>query len=228
MRFWKLSGAGNDFVLIEGAGSAALARRLCDRKAGVGADGLLAVRGRRVVNYNPDGSRAFCGNGSRCAALFLSRRLGKSFTFTSNGRELAARIVGGGRVAVRMPAPGPVTRRGHVRLVHTGVPHAVVPVRGLDRYPVVEKGRPLRWKLGANVNFVERSGRALRVRTYERGVEDETLACGTGVVAAAAAFGVSKVIVRSGETLTVSFGPETWLEGPARLVFEGTFRSRAA
>lgn len=217
-----MSGAGNDFVLVEGEGSAALARRLCDRKNGVGADGLLAVRGRRVVNFNPDGSRAFCGNGSRCAALHLSRKLGRSFTFVSNGRTLAARIVGGGRVAVRMPDPGPVTRRGAVRLVHTGVPHAVVAVRGLDRYPVVEKGRPLRRRLGANVSFVERRGRALRIRTYERGVEDETLACGTGVVAAAAAFGVSKLIVRSGETLTVTLGDETWLEGPARVVFEGT------
>lgn len=219
-----MSGAGNDFVLIKGAGSAALARRLCDRKAGVGADGLLTLSGRKVVNFNPDGSKAFCGNGSRCAAVFLSKKFGKRFAFVSNGESLEAEITGKDRARIRMPNPGPVTKKGSVYLVNTGVPHAVIPVKGLAKFPVALKGRPLRWKHGANVNFVERKGGKLHVRTYERGVEGETLACGTGVVAAAVALGVGKVVVRSGETLTVTAGAETWLEGPARLVFQGDIR----
>lgn len=224
MKFWKMSGAGNDFVLVTGRGTPALARRLCDRKSGVGADGLLSVRGRAVVNFNPDGSKAFCGNGSRCAALYLSRRLGKRFSFVANERALKAVITGKERARVLMPAPGPVIRKGPVYLVNTGVPHAVVVVKGLAEYPVARKGRLLRWKHGANVNFVERRGGKLHVRTFERGVEGETLACGTGVVASALALGVRKVVVRSGETLTVTPGEETWLEGPARFVFQGEIR----
>jgi diaminopimelate epimerase len=224
MKFWKMSGAGNDFVLIQGTGTPALARRLCDRKGGVGADGLLALRGKAVVNFNPDGSKAFCGNGSRCVAVFLSAKLGRRFSFIANGKKLKAVITGKNRARILMPRPGPISKKGPVYLVNTGVPHAVVVVKGLDRFPVVAKGRALRRKLGANVNFVERKGTRLYVRTYERGVEDETLACGTGVVASALALGVKKIVVRSGETLTVTPGAETWLEGPARLVFQGEIK----
>lgn len=252
MRFWKLSGAGNDFVLVTGKGSPALARELCDRREGVGADGLLAVekKGPTVTYYNADGSRAFCGNGSRCAAWWLSRQRwvkGREFSFLSNGERLQARLTGPASGAVRMPAPRVVKmalklsaagRSWRVHWLDTGVPHAVVEVRNADKAPVVEAGRALRFhrafgKPGANVDFVE-WGKPLKLRTYERGVEDETLACGTGVVAAAVAavlLGKSawpvKVRVKSGDTLTTSLSwpggaLEAWLEGPVRLAFEGS------
>jgi diaminopimelate epimerase len=252
--FWKLTGAGNDFVLLaglpRGRSAAALARRLCDRRFGVGADGLLIVtrRGRRVrLDYrNADGSSAFCGNGSRCAALWSAARgwsRGRSFTLESSRGPLEVRLTAPGRAAVAMPFPRDfrlglrLKAAGRTWTVHhanTGVPHAVVFVPDLERVPVKAAGRALRFhkafgKAGANADFVAVRGGALELRTYERGVEDETLACGTGVVAAAAVsllLGRTrervKVKVRGGETLGVSMlHGRTWLEGPGRIVFQG-------
>jgi diaminopimelate epimerase len=254
LRFWKMSGAGNDFVLLaglpRGASGAALARKLCDRRRGIGADGLLVVsrRGRRVrLDYwNADGSAAFCGNGSRCAALWAAGRgwaKGKAFTLDSARGPLDVRLTGPGRAQVGMPAPrsfhlGRVLkaagRSWTVHTVDTGVPHAVVFVPDLEKVPVAALGRELRFhkahgRAGANVDFVQVRGGVLRLRTYERGVEDETLACGTGVVAAAAvAFLLGKtretvkVRVRGGETLGVSLlHGRTWLEGPGQTTFTG-------
>lgn len=252
--FWKLTGAGNDFVLLDrlpkGRSGPALARKLCDRRFGVGADGLLLVtrRGRRVrLDYwNADGSSAFCGNGSRCAALWSAARgwsKGRAFTLDSSRGPLEVRLTAPGRAAVAMPAPRgfrlglrlkAAGRTWTVHAVDTGVPHAVVFVPDLERAPVKAAGRALRFhkafgKAGANADFVAVRGGALELRTYERGVEDETLACGTGVVAAAAASLLTgrtrervKVRVRGGETLSVSLlHGGTWLEGPGRIVFKG-------
>lgn len=249
MRFWKMSGAGNDFVLVEGPvrRAAALARRLCDRRRGVGADGLLIVeKGPRLRYLNSDGSEAFCGNGSRCAAVWAAERgwtTGREFSFLTSEGELRARLAGSGRGAVAMPPPrmlrepfsvSAAGRRWLVSHWDTGVPHAVARVPRVDAVDVAAAGRALRshrafGKAGANVDFVEVSGRGLRLRTYERGVEDETLACGTGVVAAAAAaqaFGWARlpvaVVARGGDTLRVfRENSRTWLEGPAQIVFTG-------
>ncbi|MDE2293289.1 MAG: diaminopimelate epimerase, partial [Elusimicrobia bacterium] len=222
--------------------SPALARRLCDRRAGVGADGLLAVSGRRVVYLNADGSRAFCGNGARCAAWWLRSRGRGGTRFALSGVPVEA-VVGAASVRIRMPDVRPLRRlrvaaEGRdwdAAFLDTGVPHAVVRVGALDRFPVVRVGRALRrhrafGRAGANADFVSGSGRTLRLRTYERGVEDETLACGTGAVAAALAFGrASPVTVRArGGRLTVSFRAgkdggftDVWLEGPVRQTFTG-------
>jgi diaminopimelate epimerase len=268
LRFVKMSGAGNDFVLVEGpvgGSAAALARRLCDRRRGVGADGLLVLeRGRaagaphRVSYYNADGSAAFCGNGSRCAAWWMFENgwsAKKSFSFKTNVGTLEARITGPRRGAVRMPAPR-ILRRGLrvealgrsyvIDEIDSGVPHAVAWVGNLDQFPVVEVGRALRFHKafsprGANVDFVEKKKGRLNLRTYERGVEDETLACGTGVVAAAvsayARGGGPQTInlaTRGGDRLKVSFKADAsatsfifkdaWLEGPVELVFKGELR----
>lgn len=254
--FWKLSGAGNDFVLLSPRprGSlTALARKLCDRRRGIGADGLLVVTPGRIprVDYlNADGSRAFCGNGTRCAAVWLSRRglAGKRFVLRTGQGPLAIRVLGPERAAVRMPRPRSVHLPRTVRAggrpfkvvaLDTGVPHAVVFVERLDSFPVVALGRALRrhpafGRAGANVDFVQIKGRNLRLRTYERGVEDETLACGTGVVAAALAAALLRgarspvrVATRGGDVLRVAFKrgaagfDEVWLEGPAVTVYEG-------
>ncbi len=255
MRFHKLSGAGNDFVLLARApraGLPSLARRLCDRRRGVGADGLLVVEKRPggpfLRYFNADGSAAFCGNGSRCAAWWLHRegwtKGRRVFELGTSSGVLAARVTGPAGAALRMPQPRAVRlglelraagRRWTVHSLDTGVPHAVVPVRGLAGFPVAEVGKALRrhktfGPAGANVDFIEYAGRGrLALRTFERGVEAETLACGTGAVAAAAALRLlgrrgSRVRLRTrgGAVLTVSFQDgEVWLEGPVRLVFSG-------
>jgi len=252
--FWKMSGAGNDFVLLSGQPlgrrGAALARSLCDRRHGIGADGLLSVsrRGQKVrLDYwNADGSAAFCGNGTRCAALWTSSKKwikGKRFVLDTNQGPLDVELTGKGRAQVGMPAPkdfrlGLRVKAGGrsltVHFVNTGVPHAVVFVPDIETIPVKTLGRELRFhkafgKAGANVDFVQVRKGALLLRTYERGVEDETLACGTGVVAAAAVSLLlgkthenTKVLVRGKETLSVSLlHGHTWLEGPGKIVFAG-------
>lgn len=261
MRFWKMSGAGNDFVLLTGgrlkaAALKGLAVRLCERKFGVGADGLLYVnragRGGVSVRYfNSDGSEAFCGNGSRCAAWWAwSSGLVKArrFVLSTAAGALAAEIAGPGSVRMRMPDVDDCRLRlpgrypAGIRTVHflnTGVPHAVVPVRGLDRLDVETLGRSLRHnpafgRAGANVDFTEVRGGRVHVRTYERGVEGETLACGTGLTAAAAALALAGAVrppvrlrARSGEDFEVrleasgSGASGIYIQGPARTVFTG-------
>jgi len=258
LRFWKLSGAGNDFVLLEARAASsvpALARRLCNRRRSIGADGLLVVRRNPLTAdyFNADGSRAFCANGTRCAAWWAHRRgwVGARLTLKTDGGTVPAEIVGAERVRIGMPLPSKprwnlklkaVGKTWVAHAVTVGVPHAVVEVRGLDRFPVFEIGRALRrhpafGEAGANVNFVEQAGSALRVRTYERGVEDETLACGTGAVAGAfwahTMRGVAspiRVRTRGGDLLMAGFQSNgdrlerVWLEGPARITFEGEVR----
>ncbi|MDQ7772361.1 MAG: diaminopimelate epimerase [Elusimicrobiales bacterium] len=263
MKFWKMSGAGNDFVLLKGPprGAAApgrLARRLCDRRLSIGADGLLLVRraGRGLVSvryFNSDGSEAFCGNGSRCAAMwaFMKGLSPRRFRLVTVRGELPAEITGKERVRMRMPDVKKVSLRfkgrwpAGVKEVHfldTGVPHAVVPVKNIDRLDVRVLGRSLRrhpafGRAGANVDFVEKKGGLVLVRTYERGVEDETLACGTGITAAAVALTLSgssappvRLRSRGGDDFTVRLTPSgrgaagVSVEGPARLVFAGEIK----
>lgn len=251
--FWKMSGAGNDFVLLEGLPKgrtgAALARKLCDRRFGVGADGLLILSRRgaaiRLDYWNADGSAAFCGNGSRCAAVWAAARgwaKGRAFELATNRGPLAARLTGKGRAEVSMPAPRNLRlgrnlavagRVVHAHSVDTGVPHAVIFVPDAAKVDVEATGRLIRrhkafGRAGANVNFVQMREQDLIVRTYERGVEAETLACGTGVVASAfvarvLGFGRApvKVVVRGGAQLCVSFDEGPRLEGPGEIVFTG-------
>ncbi|MGD9642319.1 MAG: diaminopimelate epimerase [Elusimicrobiales bacterium] len=260
IKFWKMSGAGNDFVLLTGDGRKtaalkSLARRFCAVKTGIGADGLLYVNkaGRGAVSvryFNSDGSEAFCGNGSRCAAWWAHRAglAGRRFLLRTAAGDLPAEVTS--REMVRMGMPDVVGAalnfRGRyprgiktVHFLNTGVPHAVVPVSGLDNLDAAGLGRALRHnpafgRAGANVNFVAvRNGR-VQVRTYERGVEGETLACGTGLTASAVALALAGAVrppvrlrSRSGEDFTVWLKPagegatEIHLQGPARMVFKG-------
>lgn len=265
-----MSGAGNDFVLLSARDVrtprsrwAALARQLCDRKGSVGADGLL-ILGRakaphasgkpafRLHYLNADGSRAFCGNGSRCAAWWAFRTglaRGSALTLLTDSGALLARRAGFERIVLEMPGVQKVRLGLRLRLngsartlhsLHTGVPHVVVPVQDLSRAPVEKWGRILRRHprfrpAGTNVNFVRflKSSR-LEIRTYERGVEAETLACGTGVTASAvAAYLLGRADppircrTRGGDWLTVDFREEEGrirkvrLEGPAKITFMG-------
>lgn len=260
-RFSKLSGAGNDFVLIEGParpGLKSLAKKLCDRRQGIGADGLLVVSRRprlKFSYYNADGSATFCGNGSRCAAWWMNRKgwtTGRrEFSFASSAGLLLARMAGPATVAIRMPVPeihksnlklNVLGRTFRAHWLDTGVPHAVIFVPRVDKIDVAALGRAVRHhkafgRAGANADFVASERKGLSVRTFERGVEDETLACGTGATAAAlAAYLLGRVRppvsvrVRSGQSLRVHFTPDgrgfkdVWLEGPVRLVYKGEIR----
>ncbi len=253
-RAWLYSGAGNSFVLVDArahglANPAAWARREC-RKFGV--DGLLVMGTSRQAAvrmriFNPDGSEAaMCGNGSRCAALWAHRDGGvrpSQFKLETKAGLLKARV-NGRRVAVRLTDPkkfrGPFdlqTSAAGPRLeaffVDTGVPHVVVERQDIERFPVNRIGRTVRHHAafkprGTNVSFYKRLGpSSIRVRTYERGVEEETQACGTGsaacAVVAARRYGFKspvKVRATSGERLNIHFKKkgagftDVYLEGP--------------
>ncbi len=267
-RFVKMSGAGNDFVMFlgappGGAGEAAALRRLCDRRTGIGADGVLFVRrdGAEVVAdyFNADGGEArFCANGTRCAARLAAGALGAVGTFTvrTGWGPVAARVLPDGSVRIGLPETVRPGRRLEVPVrdaglapeaveVTVGVPHLVLAVESEEALAALDLARlgpPLRrhpeMPDGANVNFVARTGPgAISLRTWERGVENETLACGSGTVAAAiVAAGVSgegspvRARTRSGETLVVEFVrsgdvfSEIFLTGDARVLYEGEIR----
>lgn len=263
VHFTKMNGAGNDFVVLDNRdGSLALTEpqiaRLCDRHRGVGADGLLLAEKSsggadfRMRYYNADGREAeMCGNGARCFARFVDTLAAKSsgtVSFETPAGVIAATLQGD-RVSLAMSQPGPFAddgeleaagRKTAVYSINTGVPHAVVLVDELDGLDVAKLGAALRHHphfqpRGTNVNFVRQLGpQDLAIRTYERGVEGETLACGTGVVASAltlvaltGADSPVRVLVKGGDTLTVDFlrsgdgFSHVVLTGPADFVFEG-------
>ncbi len=262
LHFTKMNGAGNDFVMLDNRDlshrldKAAIAR-LCDRHRGVGADGLLAVEPAqdgadfRMRYYNADGGEAdMCGNGARCFARFASRLGGKTgaITFETQAGVIGARLLGD-EVQLAMSAPHSLAPGAEltaadekltVHFLNTGVPHAVVFVADLQKTDIVRLGAALRYHAhfapkGTNANFAGKlADGAIEIRTYERGVEGETLACGTGVTAAALIFarltGATSPVavrVRGGDTLQVGFEAdgEGWknvtLTGPADFVFEG-------
>jgi diaminopimelate epimerase len=245
----KVEGAGNDFLLGGGAWANRLASdpelvtRLCHRRTGLGADGVLAVRltapdRARLIYRNADGSLArFCGNGTRCAARAAVERLGAEprLVVETDWAPIPA-AVSGSSVALELPPltekPKQLTLDGGGRSwratwLRIGVPHLVVRVADLASVDPTRDGPPLRHHPelapdGANINFVSATDTGLAVRTYERGVEDETLCCGSGVVAAAlvamAAGGEHqlRVLARSGDELIVETSGDP-LEDPVRL-----------
>jgi diaminopimelate epimerase len=263
LHFTKMNGAGNDFVLIDNrAGHLRLTLeqivRICDRHWGIGADGILLLEKSnnsadfRMRYFNRDGGEAeMCGNGARCFARFANRitGAGEKISFQTPAGVIGAKLHGE-LVTLNMSEPSdlrlnvPLAIDGEDTTVHyinTGVPHVVVSVARVDMVDVRTQGAAIRrHKMfapkGANVNFLEKRGRkTIAIRTYERGVEDETLACGTGVVASALIFAATEnvdgsigVLVRGGSELQVGFGKidnrfcDVTLTGPAEFVFEGT------
>ncbi|MEZ5018673.1 MAG: diaminopimelate epimerase [Bacteroidales bacterium] len=251
--FNKYEGAGNDFILVKNNpevishSDTLLIRKLCDRHFGIGADGLILVEecdgyDFRMLYFNSDGSRgAMCGNGARCASHFAMRHMTgfRSLTFLADDGPHTARPAGEGKTEVSIIDVNNISRSPDGILVNTGVPHLVVFTDDNSNTDMVAFGRALRWSPayapdGVNVNLVSVSDGKLNVRTYERGVEDETLACGTGITASAIAAAFTGKIVTPtteisapGGTLSVSFSltgmgaSEILLSGPATFVFEG-------
>ena len=250
LSFYKYQGTGNDFVMVDNRSedlkvSKALVRQLCDRRFGIGADGLILIENKEgcdfeMVYYNSDGSQSLCGNGSRCAvrfAEFLGIVSGSTRFMTIDG-VLTAEI-NPESIRLKMPDVNKVETAGKDYFIHTGSPHYIQFVDKVKDFDVFENGKSLRdfKKDGTNVNFVEKTGEnSIFVRTFERGVEDETLSCGTGVTACALACGYlgfkGPVAVQTlGGQLSVNFEKSNdsqfqniYLEGPAEFVFEGIFR----
>lgn len=252
IKFYKYQGAGNDFIMIDnrersfGGDKVRFAQKWCDRKFGIGSDGVIFVEkdDRLDFNmdfYNPDGSQSFCGNGSRCAIAF-SKKLGiisKEASFKAvDGNHLAK--IEGDLVHILMNDVLEISEVKEDHILNTGSPHYIKYCDSIENLDIVAIGRSIRYspqyeKNGINVNFLEElEEMKIRLRTYERGVENETLACGTGATAAAISFakknqidtGVVKVIVQGGE-LEVSFEKTNsvysniWLIGPVAEVFKG-------
>jgi diaminopimelate epimerase len=265
LAFTKMAGAGNDFVVIDNrAGRVSdpveLARRVCTPHLSVGADGLILIESSaratfRMRYWNADGSVGdFCGNGTRCAARFAFTNViaPRRMTIETGSGIIAAEVSDGGQVALALPPPhgfqaekplpvGDCEIRG--AFITVGVPHYVVFLRdGLAAQDIVPLGRAIRTHAalqpdGANVDFVVvRGEHEIEVRTYERGVEAETLSCGSGVVASssvAALFGrvtpPVSVLTRSGITLEVGLTVDgndvrdVTLRGDARLIYRAAF-----
>lgn len=251
---WLTEGAGNDFLVGVGSWSARLASdpnlvvRLCRRHRGIGADGVLALEvereGRvRLIYRNADGSRArFCANGTRCAAMAAVHVLDVSeeMVILTDWAEIPARVVGD-QVSLHVPTPGPAEektfevfgREWTGILLKVGVPHLVISVDAEANGRFAEAASALRWHPalgpdGANVSFIIRhADGSIGIRTYERGVEGETLCCGSAVIAAGviemAARDRDRVTIRSksGDVLCVEErDPGFVLTGPARLIAE--------
>ncbi|HOZ60530.1 MAG TPA: diaminopimelate epimerase [Smithellaceae bacterium] len=263
IEFYKMSGSGNDFIIIDNRDLSlddgdlpAFTRRLCARKVSVGADGLLLIEPSSRADFkwrffNSDGSVAeMCGNAARCVARLahLKGIAGRKLSFETPAGIIKAEIKND-VPKVKLTDPSAMTlgekiitdgREFVVDILNTGVPHAVTFVDDLASFEVVHWGRKIRFHekfqpKGSNVNFSLVLGRhKLKVRTYERGVENETLACGTGDVAAVLAAAQRNlvdspidVVVQSGETLRVYFRrednrfAEIYLEGRVKIVYQG-------
>jgi len=263
INFVKMVASGNDFVVIDNrkkniAGLSAAAKKICDRNFGVGGDGLLVIEPSKRADFrmriiNSDGSEAeMCGNGARCVALYARQNglAGGKMMFETLAGIIGAEV-SGDKIRLEMSEPKDLKqgicltaggRKYSVNFVNTGVPHAVIFTGKTGGFDVKNLGRQIRYHnvfapKGTNVNFVEpKKGNLLKVRTYERGVEDETLACGTGVTASAIIAAAVKnfkspirCLTESGEVLKVYFKKsgdsfkDVYLEGGAKTVFCGRY-----
>ena len=254
MNFYKYQGTGNDFILIDDRSSSFKSRqseieRFCDRRFGIGADGLILLQNHdkfdfRMVYYNSDGHEgSMCGNGGRCIVRF-AHDLG---VFKTDTRFMAVdglheASVEGLDISLKMSETKDVIIKDGLHFYNTGSPHVVIYIDNLDDFDVFQEGKSIRYNEywanngGTNVNFLQvLDENSIKVRTYERGVEDETYSCGTGVTACALDMNVTRgssspinILTKGGE-LNVSFERKLdgsfeniYLKGPAKRVFEGS------
>nr|WP_288835873.1 diaminopimelate epimerase [uncultured Flavobacterium sp.] len=254
IQFYKYQGTGNDFVIIDNRTSffpkedTKLIEHLCDRRFGIGADGLMLLENDpetdfKMVYYNSDGNQStMCGNGGRCLVAFAKQLnvIGDSTSFNAVDGLHHASVDKDGIVSLQMIDVDSIKINPDYSFLNTGSPHHVQLVDDLEHYNVKENGAAIRYgelygQAGSNINFVKKIDEStFALRTYERGVEDETLACGTGATAAAIAMNAIgetdltaiNMNVEGGK-LSVSFEKEgnkyvnVFLNGPAKFVFEG-------
>lgn len=275
--FYKLTGAGNDFIFFDRKKIPSLVvssmaiRKLCDRKFGIGADGIIIIQDKdnydfEMQYFNADGSTgSLCANGARCAIWFAektNRLTNKKAKFISNGNEYSGEVISDELIKFNLNPPTKSKFNFRIKaaeqlikadFIDTGSPHVVINIKDIlqdsknpfsnfskiSDFPVHQLGREIRYHKdfapsGTNVNFYTVDKDKIYIRTYERGVEDETLACGTGSVATAISAFLNKkislpisLITWGGETLIVNFDVENQkvskvtLTGPAKIVFEG-------
>lgn len=270
IHFYKYQGTGNDFILIDDRDEtfpthdSSLVAKLCDRRFGIGADGLILLQKNNssaffMRYYNSDGNQSsMCGNGGRCIAAFAHRlKIAETETlFTAvdglheaiisgEGNELFVKLKMQDVKDIKRPSDDLKSSDGYTFVLNTGSPHYVkFLASSIDSMDLVEEAKKIRYNTefkdeGINVNFINLEGlKKITMRTYERGVEDETLSCGTGVTAAALSTailndlpnGIHTIQVKTkGGELSVKFDfdkhqntfSDVWLQGPAILVFEG-------
>jgi diaminopimelate epimerase len=251
IQFYKYQGTGNDFIIIndlDGHLSTEDIINLCDRKYGIGADGIIFMSKTKDVDFkmmyfNADGSESFCGNGSRCAvkhAQYLGWISGQCI-FTSNDGDHAAEI-DEETVKLKMHDVDFIVVEDMGYILNTGSPHYIAYTEGINELDLIKAAHEIRYSerfkdVGINVNYLEPKNGILHIRTYERGVENETLSCGTGVTAAAIAHyleqdstqkNYKQKLQTKGGSLHVSFEKKKdrfqniVLSGPANLVFHGS------
>jgi diaminopimelate epimerase len=252
LSFYKYHGTGNDFIIIDNRDgnlelTTAQVKRLCDRRFGIGADGLMMLQQLpgydfEMVYFNADGREAsMCGNGGRCLTKFAyDMGIHKDrFRFLAVDGDHEAIITQNGWINLKMKDVDGIEEHHGDAVLDTGSPHYVKAVENVMDLDVYREGKEIRYsreyeKNGINVNFVENEDRRIIVRTYERGVEDETYSCGTGVTAAALVFahndnGFNRIEVQTkGGHLAVEFDKvmehrfeNIWLCGPATFVYKG-------
>jgi diaminopimelate epimerase len=252
--FYKYHGAGNDFILIDNRDGSFRAdtstiSSMCQRRFGVGADGLMLLEASGDYDfsmryYNSDGKEStMCGNGGRCMVAFAHALglINSSAVFLASDGPHQAKILTNGLISLNMRDVTGVRQHQGNDLIDTGSPHYVIHVEDTENIDVIREGKAIRYdknisEQGVNVNFIRRSAdQHISIRTYERGVEDETLACGTGSVAAAISAHLrhpadkpSYILHAPGGDLQVHFDSQDnhtftniWLTGPAEFVFEG-------
>ncbi len=257
IKFTKLSGSGNDFIFIDNRDGAyskyindEFIKQVCARGLSVGADGIMFIENSENANFkwhffNSDASRAeMCGNGARCATRFayLKGIAPENMTFETDAGIIEGAIMEKGEVKVQLTKPHSMIlddtinvdgKEYGIHTINTGVPHAIIYVDNLDEIDVQSFGSSVRYHekfapAGTNVNFVQVRGDELAIRTYERGVEGETLACGTGSVAAAIiscekgyTSAPVKVLTASGKYLKIYIEEKgVYLQGEARLIYD--------
>lgn len=275
--FYKLTGAGNDFIFFDKKEFPSLSvtplaiKKLCNRRFGIGADGIIIIQDKEEYDFemqyfNADGSAgSLCANGARCAIWFAektNRLKNRKAKFISNGNEYSGEVISDEQIKFNLNLPAKSKYNFRIKaagqlikadFIDTGSPHIVIDIKdvlrdpqnpfsnfsSISEFPVYQIGREIRYHkdfspAGTNVNFYTIQDDKIFIRTYERGVEDETLACGTGSVATALSAFVNKkifvpitLITWGGETLIVNFDVENQkvsnvtLTGPAKIVFEG-------
>jgi diaminopimelate epimerase len=256
LQFYKYQGTGNDFVIIDNrletfSKNTQLIKKLCDRRFGVGGDGLILLENDsdtdfKMVYYNSDGNESsMCGNGGRCLVAFAKKLqiFDTNVTFIAVDGVHHATINSDETVSLQMKNVDEIAVSDNYTFMNTGSPHHIEMVHDVKNFNVKEAGSEIRYSdlygnLGSNVNFVEQINHdTFAVRTYERGVEDETLSCGTGVTAAAIAMFVTGKTTSKEVNLNVEGGllkvkfdsdntyfTNVFLIGPATLVFSGTFQ----
>ncbi|TAD96882.1 MAG: diaminopimelate epimerase [Bacteroidetes bacterium] len=253
IHFQKYQGTGNDFVMIDDRNETFdlqnenLIAKLCDRKFGIGADGLILLRHDpnsdfRMIYFNSDGKpSSFCGNGGRCTVKFaesVGMFQGKTKFLANDGMHEA--YLQDSQIFLKMADVKQIEIQTNDFFLNTGSPHNIIFVENIENFDVFSEGQKIRYsprfeKEGSNINFVEKNKDHIFVRTYERGVEDETLSCGTGVTAAALATALqfktaSPVHIQTlGGNLRVAFKQvsqqhfeDIYLIGAAQKVFEGS------